>query len=64
MSKFIDLKTDESISVNGPARITLMEKSGQRARLRVSAEQSVQIEHIKPSNIAALGIKRVAGARA
>ena len=43
----VDVRIGESIKINGPATITLMEKSGKIARLEVRAAKSVTIEHIK-----------------
>lgn len=40
----IELKVGESMKV-GDALVTLLEKSGQRARLRIKAEDGVKVEH-------------------
>jgi hypothetical protein len=40
----IELRTGESVAVSGPARITLEEKSGGRARLRIVADEGVSID--------------------
>lgn len=46
-TKQVELKVGESMRV-GSTIITLLEKSGQRARLKVSASEKVRIEHPLP----------------
>lgn len=41
--QFIDLVSGQTLAVDGPARITLERKSGQRARLKVSAPVQTRI---------------------
>lgn len=43
-SMSMDLRVGESVSVSGPAKITLQEKSGGRARLKIVADEGVTIE--------------------
>lgn len=45
----VELKVGESVSLDqGRIRITLEPKSGQRARLRIVADENVQIGHREP----------------
>lgn len=64
MALLIDVKVGESVSIDeGRVKVTLKEKSGQRARLEVAADKSVKIEHQKqarPASLAAKGIKKPA----
>lgn len=58
MPLYLDLRIGESVSIDkGRVNITLLEKSGQRARLEIEADKSVSIEKTNPkSNIAAIGL--------
>lgn len=49
--RFIELQMGESLLVGG-ARVTLLEKSGRRARLVVQAPESVAIIHPVPTTSA------------
>jgi len=64
MPLLIDVKVGESVSIDeGKVIMTLLEKSGQRARMELVADKSIKIRHIKqdkPANIAAKGIKQPA----
>lgn len=40
----VDLKVGEAVKINGPSVVTLEEKSGQRARLSIEADENVRIE--------------------
>lgn len=42
-SRKIELRAGESVSFDGPAKVTLLEKSGRVARLDVQAETTVKI---------------------
>lgn len=44
----VDLKIGETLYIGGSS-VTLVEKSGRMARLRISAEDSVVIERPKPA---------------
>lgn len=44
-SQSIDLKVGESMRV-GSATVTLLEKSGQRAKLRVTADDTVKVHRM------------------
>ncbi|CDN87325.1 hypothetical protein BN948_01745 [Hydrogenophaga intermedia] len=46
----IDIRAGEELAVSGPARITLIHKSGQFARLRVIAARDVKIERKAEDN--------------
>ncbi len=50
----IDLRAGEEISLSGPARITVIHKSGQFARLRVVASPDVKIERKQDGERAAI----------
>jgi sRNA-binding carbon storage regulator CsrA len=54
----IDLKVGESIKIGDLASITMVEKSGQLARLDIKADQSVKIEHVRinASSVARAGL--------
>lgn len=64
MALLIDVKVGESVSIDeGRVLVKVLDKSGQRARLEFEADKSVKIKHIKqvrPSSIAAQGIKKPA----
>lgn len=47
MSLKIDLRVGESVQIDGRINITLLEKSGQRARLDIVADPSVSITQPK-----------------
>jgi hypothetical protein len=47
MAVVIDVKVGESVSIDGGrAVVTLLEKSGQRARLSFKADDDVKIQHV------------------
>lgn len=48
----LDIKPGESIKIGDVAVITLEEKSGQVARLSISADRSIPISRASPSNAA------------
>ncbi len=59
MPLFMDLKVGESLSVeNDRIVVTLEEKSGQRARLAVVADKSINIEHKKNPHVAVKGLSK------
>lgn len=43
-SLVVELRAGEALKISGPATVTLLEKSGQRARLNVQADEGVVIE--------------------
>lgn len=48
----LDIKPGESIKIGDYATITLEEKSGQIARLSISASKDIPIKRARPSNAA------------
>lgn len=44
---YMDLKIGNSIKI-GEAILTLKEKSGQKARLAIDADKSIEISHVPP----------------
>lgn len=48
----LDIRPGESIKIGDYATITLEEKSGQIARLSISASKEIPIERVRPSNAA------------
>ena len=45
----IDVSMGETVRVNGPVEVTLLDKSGKRARLQFIADETVKIQTEKPS---------------
>lgn len=43
-SMYVELRVGEIVKIDGPAAVTLVEKSGQRARLNIQADEGVKIE--------------------
>lgn len=42
----IDIAPGDSVEINGNAKITLEEKTGRRARIRIEADKSVQVKRL------------------
>ena len=45
----IDVTVGETVNVSGPVQVTLLDKSGKRARLQFVADESVKIQNDRPS---------------
>lgn len=48
----MDMEPGDAISINGPAKITIEDKTGRRARIRIEADKSVQVIRLTGGHIA------------
>ncbi len=61
MPMYVDLKVGESLSIDkGKVTLTLQEKSGQLARLRVDADKTISVEKNKAADASSQARKGIA----
>jgi len=57
-AKSMDVRVGETVSIGPNVSVTVEEKSGQRARLRFMADESVTIQKVKPASSGAEQARR------
>lgn len=50
MALFVDLKQGDIIRIDGLATIEFMEKTGRKARLKIKADEAIQITVLSPKD--------------
>ena len=48
----MDLDAGQSITIGGAAKITIQEKTGRRARLKIEAERNVKVRRLNSGHVA------------